>query len=366
MATLPRAAEMLEDAYRRCAPAGFGEEAGQLGRRLAVIGERDEARARRQMKPHAVELPAVNAQADAILERPDEAGGGEAEGARARQDDHLRRIEISGEQGADAVAQRVAARQHGNSLAAPSRDRRDRVGQRAFPCQALARDFWHQRQVAGAADDERGTLDEAARGARQAAPAILAQADDGEPGGHGAAAKRIHRGGGKRAAAAPSRQRDEGNSPRVLGQRRFGLGRADKADGEAQHQRRPGRARRNHLQEMKQRRRRSADRDHRAAKMTPPQLGGGGRAGGAERFGQRRHAPVVKGADRALADDPGRDHRGVGDHGGACLQGSPPGRCRAPRPHQIVESARSRRWHGSAATRPAEARAASAPDRPRA
>src|SRR5579862_2168034 len=88
------------------------------------------------------------------------------------------------ERGADAMVERIAARQHHDALAAPLSDRGQRVGKRALPSEGFAQGLRHQGQMAAAADNKIGAFDQRARRAGKPAPAILANSDHRQPGAH--------------------------------------------------------------------------------------------------------------------------------------------------------------------------------------
>src|SRR6266702_250536 len=94
------------------------------------------------------------------------------------------------------------------------------------------------------------------------------------------AAQRIDRGSGERAAAAPALDRDIGKPSAKPGERFLSLGGADKADREAEDHGGPVGTSRQHLEEMEERRRRVADRDHRPGEMRAPKPDRSGAAGG--------------------------------------------------------------------------------------
>ena len=147
-------------------PASARSFAACTGVSPSVVSARRRAPGARWSRSASIGRP-CSAKRDAILERPDEPRRGEAEGARLRQHDHLGGREMAGERGADAIAQRIAARQHDNGLAAPRRDERDRIGQRLAPGQTLALGLADERQMPLAADHQLGRVDQGARRRRE-------------------------------------------------------------------------------------------------------------------------------------------------------------------------------------------------------
>ena len=97
-------------------------------------------------------------------------------------------------------------------------------------------------------------------------------------------------------ALPPMRPRTTRNgTPRGLAaSASFDFGRADEADRNAEDRGRLRRAGVEHLEQAEQRRRRIADGDDGAGEPIAPQLERGGRARGAELFGERRHARIVQ------------------------------------------------------------------------
>ncbi len=102
----------------------------------------------------------------------------------------------------------------------------------------------HHGEVALAADQHLGGVDQRARGGREAGKARPRRCRRWRATAscrRGSEDERVQRGRGHGAAAAPAMQRDEGKAEGVAGERRFRFRRADEADGKAQHQRRPRR-----------------------------------------------------------------------------------------------------------------------------
>ena len=217
------------------------------------------------MQPQAVERPAVQAERRALGERPAEPGGGEAEGARLRQDRHLARAE-SGAAGSTPTPYHsgsplASTTTRGRGAPAIAVDRAARAGARQS--EALGTPGRHHRQMAGAADQRsRRCRPGCARpGSAPASPSSPMPMT---------LSQRFIRAAGQSAltAAAASalpprrpRERDIGEAAAEPDQRRLGLGGADKADRKAEDQRRPRGALGDDLEEMKQRGRRVADRD---------------------------------------------------------------------------------------------------------
>ena len=270
------------------APSRPGQQLGDRARRRAVLRQDQDAPPRREMQAQRVERPAVQAQRRAIGERPAEPRGGEAEGAGLRQDRHLLARE-SGGPGSTPTPYHI-----GSPLASTTTRRPRRAAIAAIvaasglpPDRRSAAPGRHHRQMARAADQHLGGLDQRARRRREPGEPVLADADDGEPGLTPSPASALT---AAAASALPPRRPASAMkaSPPEVGERRLGLGGADKADRKAEHQRRLRRAVGEHLEQMEQRGRRVADRDHRAGEMRPPQLDRGGRAG--RRLGCRRAA----------------------------------------------------------------------------
>ena len=178
---LARPTEMLEHADPARPPAGRNEQPGHTTRRRAVFRQHEAAPPGCQMQAQAVERAAVKAQCRALGQLPAEPGGGQAEGARLRQDRHLLAAKMAEKHGSDPVPQRVAACQHRDPGAAAHRDVGDRIGERLAPSDALGPAPRHQRQMAGAADQGLRRLDQGTRGRAQPGKPVIADADDAEP-----------------------------------------------------------------------------------------------------------------------------------------------------------------------------------------
>ena len=206
--------------------------------------------------------------------------------------DHFLAAENGGRAARRRRTTRVAARQHDDPPAAHARRCR-----RSYRRAAVARGGARRRRSAPSPDGARRR-----RAPRRSRPARAPPARNPaspsspmpmtrEPGVTARAPQqRVDRRRGERAAAAPACSVDEGEAERILGERRLGLGGADKPDRKAENERRLRRARGDHLEQMKERGRRVADRDHGALEMRPPQLDRGGRARGPELARESGHA----------------------------------------------------------------------------
>src|SRR6185437_4776263 len=120
----------------------------------------------------------------ALFERPNEARRRESEGAALRQHDHFVPGKMPRQDRADAVAQRIAARQHDDTLSLGRRDLLHGGGERLQPHQTFGRTRWDMSEMALAADQQLRRLDERTPRWRQAIDAVLADADEGKPCAH--------------------------------------------------------------------------------------------------------------------------------------------------------------------------------------
>ncbi len=117
-----------------------------------------------------------------ILQRPAEPRGGQAEGGGLRQAERLRRRNRAQQHVADAIVERIAARQHHDRPAAMLLDFRHRLADRAGPGEPAAADQpVGQAEMALAAHHQLGRGDQPLRHRREAVDAVLADADDGQP-----------------------------------------------------------------------------------------------------------------------------------------------------------------------------------------
>ena len=98
---------------------------------VAVPGEREDARAGLEMRHDALERASVQRNQRAVLQRPAEPRGREAEGRRRGNADHLGGIEMPHQRRADAVEEGIARGEHAHAAAAPGEDVGDRVGRAA-------------------------------------------------------------------------------------------------------------------------------------------------------------------------------------------------------------------------------------------
>ena len=86
---LARAAERFQHRDPRRAEAGVGDETDEGGRRFAVRGEREDARARVEVRADEIEGAAVEGEEHGLGERPAEPRCREAEGRWGRDRDDL-------------------------------------------------------------------------------------------------------------------------------------------------------------------------------------------------------------------------------------------------------------------------------------
>ena len=117
-----------------------------------------------------------------VLQGPAEPRRRQAEGAGLRHAQCLLRRERAHQHVADAVVERIAARQHGHRPAAMLLDFRQHVADRARPREPLTLDQRvRQGEMPLAAHDQLGVGHQPARDRREAVDAVLADADDGQP-----------------------------------------------------------------------------------------------------------------------------------------------------------------------------------------
>ena len=86
---LARAAQRLQHRDPRLAEPGTGEQRRDRRRRRAVGGERQDARAGKEVRTQEVERPRVQCQGRHLRQRPAEARRRQAEGGGRRHDAHL-------------------------------------------------------------------------------------------------------------------------------------------------------------------------------------------------------------------------------------------------------------------------------------
>ncbi len=181
---LARAAQRFADRQARVAEASRGEQRRQGRRCPAIPGQRQDLRVGPQVRHDALERPPVQGDADAVLQRPAEPGGEQAEGGGLRITRDLGGGDEAGEHAADAVAEGIAAREYADRRAAPREE--DRIGllDRRRPDALLARRRPDQREMPPAAHDERGLGEGGPRGPRQAVQPILPDPHESQPAGH--------------------------------------------------------------------------------------------------------------------------------------------------------------------------------------
>src|ERR1700733_10900960 len=99
-----------------------------------------------------------------MRQRPAEPRRGEAEGGRRRNDRHLARIDMPGQNGADAIMERIARSDDTDLTAAMAKHLFGSAVERARPRpRNAANERSRQRQMAPAAEHELCVLDQAAR-----------------------------------------------------------------------------------------------------------------------------------------------------------------------------------------------------------
>ena len=157
--------------------------AASLRRRLAVPRQREDARAGLQMAHDAFQRAAMQADRRHVLQRPAEPRGGQAEGRRLRQAERLVGGNGAQQHVADAVVERIAARQHARPAGRdasrfPASRRRSGSARRAAGrvISASARPRWRLPPTTSSA-----AATSRARHRREAVEAVLADADDGQP-----------------------------------------------------------------------------------------------------------------------------------------------------------------------------------------
>ena len=182
-AGLQRTAHMRKRHHAAFPVTVTGEPVRDARGRAAVMGERQQFRARRDMQCEQTERPAMQRQRCRAFQRPGKPRRRQREGAGSGEDPHFPGGHSSRQRLADAEPHRVARCQHDGRPWAPCEDRVQRHGQGALPCHALRRSRSGQRQMAFAADQEFRAPD---YGAAQGVEAVLADAEHGQPGGHGA------------------------------------------------------------------------------------------------------------------------------------------------------------------------------------
>ncbi len=105
---LLRAAQRLKDHQSGLAEAALRQKRGKCRRAVFIRGQGKDAAARLQMRADQIQRPAVQRNCHRILQRPAEAGGGEAERGWCRNDAHFGAIDTPRERHADAEEEGVA------------------------------------------------------------------------------------------------------------------------------------------------------------------------------------------------------------------------------------------------------------------
>ena len=179
-----RTAQVLEHGDGARPEPALGQQRRRLRRRIAVPAQHQHSHIGGDGEVEVGERPPMHGQGFHIGQRPHHPRGGKAEGPGIRQHGDLGRIEPPGQVGAGAVVHRIAGRQHDHPTAAPLGDLVQRRLEASGPGQALGGGLGDHRLMTVAADQEFGGVDQGAGGRAQAAEAVVANADDGEPGGH--------------------------------------------------------------------------------------------------------------------------------------------------------------------------------------
>ena len=126
----------------------------------------------------------MHANGHAISDRPAKSGRSEAERARLRYDRHFGSRKAAGQSNTDTVPKRIAARQYSHIPAAALGNRLDRAVERALPDESFGAVLRDHAEVASAANQHLGGLDERARRSGETGYPVLADPDYGEPGSH--------------------------------------------------------------------------------------------------------------------------------------------------------------------------------------
>ena len=158
--------------------------ARERGRPVAVGGQRQDARARLQMRAHEIERAAVQRDERRLRQRPAEPRRGQAEGRRRR---HAPRIscgrDVARQHRADAVVERIAGGEHADLPAAMRQHLLDGALERARPWPRRAADQRRRERRDGACRrtrSRRRAMSPRAAGLKPV-DAVLADADDGQP-----------------------------------------------------------------------------------------------------------------------------------------------------------------------------------------
>ncbi len=180
---LVRTAHALEHSHRRRAEtrARAGAPPACAGV-LAIPRQSEYAGARLQVAHDALQRAAVQADRRHVLQRPAEPRRRQAEGAGLRHAQCLFGRKRAHQHVADAVMERVTARQHGHWPAAMLLDFRQHVADRTRPRDPLTlNQRVRQNEVPLAAQNQLGVGHQSARNRRGAVDSVLADADDGQP-----------------------------------------------------------------------------------------------------------------------------------------------------------------------------------------
>ena len=162
--------------------AACRHQLGDGARRRLVPGEGKDARFRLEMRHDAIERAAMQRDQRAVLLWPAHPGAGHREGGELRDDPHLRGRDRPAQAVTDAVMEWVAGREHADLAAALPEDLRQGVAEGLRPGTQLARHGADQRDMPLAAEDDLSLLERDQRLAAQARRAVLAEADQREPG----------------------------------------------------------------------------------------------------------------------------------------------------------------------------------------
>ena len=181
---LRRAAQVLQHDDAALAVAVLAEHLRHPRRCRRVVAERKHPHAGLHRGPERRERPSVQGEGLDFGQAPAEARADEAEARGCGMDAHLAGGEVPRQRGPDAVTEGVAGRE---DAYAPAGTRAQRPGQRgegARPFEALAAVGRDHREMARSPDQRMCRIDLGAGRGAQAVQPVLADADDGEPGGH--------------------------------------------------------------------------------------------------------------------------------------------------------------------------------------
>jgi len=184
-ATLARAAHVLEHGDGAVAEAAGDEAAGDFRDGGAVGRQHDQAHVRLDEELDVGGIAAVQRERVAVRQRPAHAGGGEREGRDVGDHLHLGEGDELHQLARHAVVHRIAGGEDDGAAAAQRPDAVDHRREGLRPEMHLGGAVLRQEaEEPRRADDGLGTGDGEAGARRQALPAILADADDGEPPAH--------------------------------------------------------------------------------------------------------------------------------------------------------------------------------------